>query len=100
MCRNLKFSFSSLLSSLFWATTDLRRNLERVLNHALFSSNLESPLDALVVVLGPPEVHGIGRICIGRDALLYSSLHLETEDSGSIDIGDGVVISSGVHILP
>jgi acetyltransferase-like isoleucine patch superfamily enzyme len=98
MRRNLKFSSSSLLSSLFWATAGLRRNLERVWNHALLSSHLESSLHSSVVVLGSPEVHGTGIIRIGRHALLYPSLFLETEDRGSIDIGDGVVISRGVHI--
>lgn len=95
----LKFSLSSLFSFFFWATGDLRRNLQRVWSHAQLSANLETPLDASVVVLGPPEVHSIGRIRIGRDTLLYPSLYLETEDSGSISIGDGVVISRGVHIV-
>jgi acetyltransferase-like isoleucine patch superfamily enzyme len=99
MRHTLKFSSSSLLSLFFWATAGLRRNLERLWSHALLSSKLESPLDVSVVVLGRSEVHGIGRIRIGRDALLYPSLYLETDESGSIDIGDGVVISRGVHIV-
>jgi acetyltransferase-like isoleucine patch superfamily enzyme len=99
MRRKLKFSSSSLLSAFFWATAGLRRNLTRIWSHALLASKLESPLDASVVVLGLPEVHGIGRIRIGRNALLYPFLYLETEDSGSIDIGDRVVISRGVHIV-
>lgn len=52
-----------------------------------------------MVVLGPSEVHGTGMIRFGRDALLYPALYLETEESGSIEIGDGVVISRGVHIV-
>jgi acetyltransferase-like isoleucine patch superfamily enzyme len=99
MRRKLKFSTSSILSTFFWATEDLRRNLRRVWSHAVLSSKLESPLDASVVVLGPPEVHGKGKIRIGSDTLLYPFLYLETEDSGSIDIGEGVVISRGVHIV-
>lgn len=98
MRHTLKFSSSSLLSSFFWATADLRRNLRRIWSHALLSSSLDAPLDASVVVLGPPEVHGMGKIRIGHDVLLYPSLYLETEDSGSIEIGDRVVISRGVHI--
>ena len=99
MRHTVKFSSSSLLSAFFRATADLRRDLRRVWSHALLSSSLESKLDASVVVLGPPEVRGTARIHIGRNALLYPSLYLETEDIGSIDIGDGVVISRGVHIV-
>jgi acetyltransferase-like isoleucine patch superfamily enzyme len=50
-------------------------------------------------VLGPVEVHGTGMIRFGRDALLYPGLYLETEEGGKIEIGDGVVISRGVHIV-
>jgi acetyltransferase-like isoleucine patch superfamily enzyme len=98
MRRKLKFSFSSLLSVFYRATAGLRQNLDRVRSHALLSSKLMAPLDVSVVVMGPPEVHGTGRIRIGRDALLYPGLFLETEESGSIEIGDGVVVSCGVHI--
>lgn len=97
--RNLKSSFASLLSSFYRATAGLRRNLEHIRNHALLSSSLAVPLDSSVVVLGPPEVHGTGLIYFGRDALLYPALYLETEESGSIEIGDGVVLSRGVHIV-
>jgi acetyltransferase-like isoleucine patch superfamily enzyme len=95
----VKFPFSSLLSVYYRATADLRRDLENLRSHSILASSLSAPLDVSVVVLGPPEVHGTGMIRIGRDALLYPLLYLETDDSGSIDIGDGVVISRGVHIV-
>jgi acetyltransferase-like isoleucine patch superfamily enzyme len=98
MRRILKLSFVSLLSSLYRATSGLRRDLQRIKSHAALSSSLAGPLDASVVVLGPLEVHGTGRIRFGRDALLYPALYLETEESGSIEIGDGAVLSRGVHI--
>jgi acetyltransferase-like isoleucine patch superfamily enzyme len=97
--RMLKHSFSFVLSLVYRATGFLRRSFRRVWSHALLSSHLEMPLDASVVVLGPPEVHGTGRILIGRNSLLFPSLYLETEDEGVIDIGDSVVISGGVHIV-
>ncbi len=99
MRRSLKSVLSSLLSSVYRATDGLRRNLGRTRNHALLSSRLAAPLDASVVVLGPPEVHGTAAIRFGRDALLYPALYLETEDGGSIEIGNGVVLSRGVHLV-
>ena len=95
----VKSSLASLLSSFYRTTSGLRRELGRIRSHALLSSALAAPLDASVVVLGPSEVHGTGMIRFGRDVLLYPGLYLETEESGSIEIGDGVVISRGVHIV-
>lgn len=51
------------------------------------------------VVLGVPEVHGSAAITLGRGLYLYRELHLETQDNGRIDIGNGVVLSRGVHIV-
>ena len=99
MHRNVKDSFSSLLSVFYRATAQLRKKMQHLRSHALLSSNLAVPLDASVVVMGPPEVHGTGRIRIGRDALMYPGLYLETNEGGSIDIGDRVVLSRGVHIV-
>ncbi|MGA2349616.1 MAG: acyltransferase [Terracidiphilus sp.] len=99
MRRKIKSSLTSLLSSFYRTTSGLRKNLERIRNHALLSSRLTTRLNASVVILGPPEVHGTGIIHIGCDVLLYPAIYLETEESGSIDIGDGVVISRGVHIV-
>jgi acetyltransferase-like isoleucine patch superfamily enzyme len=99
MRRNLKSSASYILSSAYRATAGLRQQLRRVQSHALLSSQLQSRLDPSVVILGPPEVHGTGKIRLGLNALLFPSIYLETEEYGSIDIGDGVVISSGVHIV-
>jgi acetyltransferase-like isoleucine patch superfamily enzyme len=98
MRRKVKFSSSSFLSTLFRATANLRQNFERVWSHALLSSKMDAPLDPSVVVLGSPEVHGTGMIRIGYNTLLYPMLYLETQEGGAIDIGDGVVISRGVHI--
>lgn len=52
-----------------------------------------------VVVLGCPDVHGSAAISLGAGLLLYRHIHLETQQNGSIEIGDGVVISRGVHIV-
>ena len=71
----------------------------RLRAHALLSSSLAEPLDISVVVMGPPEVHGTGRVRIGREALIYPGLYLETEEMGAIELGDSVVLSRGVHIV-
>jgi acetyltransferase-like isoleucine patch superfamily enzyme len=99
MRRNIKASCSSFLSAVFRTTAGLRRNLGRLRAHALLSSRLAESLDVSVVVIGPPEVHGTGRIRIGRNALIYPGLYLETEESGAIELGDSVVVSRGVHIV-
>jgi acetyltransferase-like isoleucine patch superfamily enzyme len=99
MRRRLKSSFAFLLAWFYRATAAPRRNFSRIRSHALLSSSLTEPLDASVVVLGLPEVHGTGTIRFGRDALLYPALYLETQGDGSIDIGDRVVLSRGVHIV-
>jgi acetyltransferase-like isoleucine patch superfamily enzyme/GT2 family glycosyltransferase len=58
-----------------------------------------TPVHASNVVLGPVEVLGTGNVHLGRDALIYPDVHLETQGAGRIDIGDGVVLSRGVHIV-
>ena len=58
-----------------------------------------SSLDPSVVVLGMPDLHGTRRLEMGRDLYLYRDLHLETREDGTISIGDGVVLSRGVHLV-
>lgn len=51
------------------------------------------------VVLGAPDIHGSARLRFGRRLYLYRELHLETREDGAIEIGDGVVLSRGVHLV-
>jgi len=73
--------------------------LRRVWAHARLSSELRFPVDASVVVLGVPEIHGTGRVRLGKDLYLYRDLYIETQGDGEIDIGGGVVISRGAHLV-
>jgi acetyltransferase-like isoleucine patch superfamily enzyme len=73
--------------------------LRRAWAHARFASCIGPPLDTSVVILGVPEVHGTGRIETGRNLFLYRELYFETQEEGSISIGDNVVISRGAHLV-
>jgi acetyltransferase-like isoleucine patch superfamily enzyme len=80
-------------------TGSLREGLERLHAHALLRASLQEPLPASVIVLGKVSVYGTGRVRIGEDVLLYPDVHLETQEDGHIEIGDGAVISRGTHIV-
>ncbi len=74
-------------------------SLRRVWAHARFASRIQGRLDPSAVILGVPEIHGTGRIFPGRNLYFYRELYLETQEQGSITIGDNVVISRGVHLV-
>ncbi|MET0553693.1 MAG: acyltransferase [Vicinamibacteria bacterium] len=73
--------------------------LRRLLVHARLRARLAARPPVSAVVLGLPEVHGTGRVTLGEDLYLYPGLYLETRESGSIVIGDRVVMSRGVHVV-
>ena len=54
---------------------------------------------ASLVIEGRAFFDGTRNIHFGENVLLYPALHLETSRKARIDIGDGVVISRGVHIV-
>jgi acetyltransferase-like isoleucine patch superfamily enzyme len=71
----------------------------RVRAFAALSAQLAVPLPASTVVLGRANVYGTGRIRCGEGLLIYPNQYLETHDDAEIVLGDGVVISSGVHLV-
>jgi acetyltransferase-like isoleucine patch superfamily enzyme len=77
----------------------LLENLKRMAAYLKLSACVQYPVDTSVVVMGTAEVRGTGDIRFGKNLLLYPGLYLETADGGSIDIGDNVVCSRGVHIV-
>ena len=87
------------LSSVLRHVDPLCEKWLRFYNHALLASRIHEPLSETVVVLGKINVYGTRAIRFENDALLYPNLHLETQENGIIDIGDGVVLSTGVHLV-
>ncbi len=71
----------------------------RLWSFARLQASLRHRVPSSVVVLGTPEVHGTGEIALGRELFLYRDLYLETQEQGRIEIGDGVVMSRGVHVV-
>jgi acetyltransferase-like isoleucine patch superfamily enzyme len=66
---------------------------------ARLQDGLGRPVDPSNVILGPVELHGTRQVRLGRGALLYPGVYLETQGHGRIDIGDEVVLSRGVHLV-
>lgn len=98
--RNLSKSLvSAALASLLRATQGLRESARRIRSHARLASDLEQPLPVSVVVLGRQWVFGTGNLRFGENVLLYPELHLETQGEASIVVGDGAVLSRGVHLV-
>jgi len=97
--RGIKSALSTLLSWLLRITAPLREGAERIYAHALLAATLNEQLPASVIVLGRVSIHGTGRIHIGENVLLYPDIHLETQGNARIELGDGLVISRGTHIV-
>jgi acetyltransferase-like isoleucine patch superfamily enzyme len=95
----LKSLFSSPLRWCLRRTATMRESLARLYYYALLASRLQVALPVSVVVLGRIWVHGTGAVRFGKSTLLYPHLHLETQYPATIELGDGVVISTGVHLV-
>jgi acetyltransferase-like isoleucine patch superfamily enzyme len=80
-------------------TAGLSESLRRLYSHAALGAQLSTRLPASVVVLGRNWVYGTGAIRFGENTLLYPDLHLETREEAHIQLGDGIVLSRGVHLV-
>lgn len=94
-----KTVLSGILAALYRGTARVRELGRRLHAHALLAAEVRSPLPSSTVVLGRCAVHGTGAIQIGEDCLFYSGLHLETRGDAALNIGPGVVINRGTHIV-
>jgi acetyltransferase-like isoleucine patch superfamily enzyme len=66
---------------------------------AALRASLSVPLPASTVILGRASVYGTGRVRCGEGLLIYPNQYIETRSEGEIVLGDGVVLSSGVHLV-
>ena len=73
--------------------------IQRLQAYVVLAARLRTSVDPSVVVLRAPDILGTGRVRLGRNLRLYPGLCLETQESGTIEIGDDVVISQGVQIV-
>jgi len=66
---------------------------------AMLKARLSVPLPTSTVILGRANVYGTGRVRCGEGLLIYPGQYMETHGEGEIVLGDGVVLSSGVHMV-
>jgi acetyltransferase-like isoleucine patch superfamily enzyme len=66
---------------------------------AALRARLSLPVPASTVVLDRPYIYGTGRVRCGEGLLIYPHQYMETHGEGEIVLGDGVVLSSGVHLV-
>lgn len=95
-------SRKSLLSTLLLPVARLANRYGSTLSRLWAYSRLRAELpdlDASCVVLGSPEIHGTRHIRLGHELFIYPGLYLETQEHGTIRIGDGCVLSRGVHLV-
>ncbi|MEJ6006939.1 acyltransferase [Paucibacter sp. AS339] len=95
----IKALLSRLLQPLAGAWQRLGPACLRLWSHASLGSGLGRAIDPSVVIEGPVELHGTRRITLGQGLYLYPEQYWETRAEGCIRIGDGVVLSRGVHLV-
>jgi acetyltransferase-like isoleucine patch superfamily enzyme len=98
MAVDQKRLLARLLVPLAWLSARLD-GAGRLWAYARLNLAMGGRLDPTAVVLGCPELHGTRAMTFGKHLYLYRDLYLETQGVGHIRIGDGVVISRGVHIV-
>ena len=96
---NIKTLLSLALQPLARLAHTFGPGLRRLWAHAHLAAGLKSPLHRSVVIEGPVELHGNRRITLGQRLYVYPGQYWETQGHGSLEIGDGVVLSRGVHLV-
>lgn len=73
--------------------------LQRLWAHARLGAQLGRAVPDSAVLEGAVELHGTGRIELGERLHVYPGQYWETREQGRLRLGDGVVLSRGVHLV-
>lgn len=96
---NLKEALGLVLWPIARLAHLLGPRLRRLWSYAHLAAGLSSPPHSSVVLEGSVELQGTRRITLGRRLFIYPEQYWETRGEGSLQIGDGVVLSRGVHLV-
>ena len=99
MAKRAKEILAAPLSLVYRISAKPREVLRRLRSYARLRAALSYPLPSTTVVLGRIHVFGTGQVRCGEGLLLYPDLHFETQNEAEIELGNGVVISRGVHLV-
>jgi acetyltransferase-like isoleucine patch superfamily enzyme len=94
-----KAMLAAALAPLAWFERVVLDRWSRLWSLARLQEATGHRVDASNVIMGAIELHGTRNIKFGRGALVYPGVYLETQGAGVITLGDGVVLSRGVHIV-
>lgn len=94
----LKIILSATLRPLSYVIEQLSGQGSQLWSYTRLKTKIAT-LHHSVVVFGLPELHGTRKITLGHNLLLYRDLYFETQQQGSIHIGNDVVLSRGVHLV-
>jgi len=83
----------------YFLTSRMRRGVRHLNAYAHLANRLKSGLPMSVVVLGRVSVDGTADVEVGEDCYFYPDVFFETEASGRIVLGQGVVINRGTHLV-
>jgi acetyltransferase-like isoleucine patch superfamily enzyme len=97
--RTMKTALAAPLVFWYRALASVLEAWRRMSAYAALRARLTVPLPASTVILGPANVYGTGRIRCGEGLLIYPNQYMETRGEGEIVLGDGIVLSTGVHLV-
>ncbi len=96
---HVKTILAAPLVLLFRIYSPIQKYFERIRAFASFRAGISTHLPDSTVVLGKPSIYGTRKIHCGEGLLIYPRQYMETYGDAEIVLGDGVVLSTGVHLV-